>query len=66
MIMKSSKNGVKKEDKSLNWDSYEKFNKENFEEIAERNKDDCTSTFLEKLHEGIENCKQELQNIVEN
>ncbi|SJO64041.1 Uncharacterised protein [Clostridioides difficile] len=66
MIMKSSKNGVKKEDKSLNWDSYEKFNKENFEEIAERNIDDSSSAFLEKLREGIENCKQELQNIVEN
>ncbi|HGL4292890.1 hypothetical protein [Clostridioides difficile] len=64
--MKSSKNGVKKEDKSLNWDSYEKFNKENFEEIAERNIDDSSSAFLEKLREGIENCKQELQNIVEN
>jgi hypothetical protein len=57
---------VKKEDKSLNWDSYEKFNKENFEEIAERNIDDSSSAFLEKLREGIENCKQELQNIVEN
>ncbi|HBG3901775.1 TPA: hypothetical protein KQC60_003170 [Clostridioides difficile] len=55
-----------KEDKSLNWDSYEKFNKENFEEIAERNIDDSSSAFLEKLHESIENCKQELQNIVEN
>ncbi|EGT4564135.1 hypothetical protein DFW19_19700, partial [Clostridioides difficile] len=55
-----------KEDKSLNWDSYEKFNKENFEEIAERNIDDSSSAFLEKLREGIENCKQELQNIVEN
>ena len=64
--MKSSKNGVKKEDKSLNWDSYEKFNKENFEEIAERNIDDSSSAFFEKLREGIENCKQELQNIVEN
>ena len=55
-----------KEDKSLNWDSYEKFNKENFEEIAERNIDDSSSAFLEKLHESIENCKQDLQNIVEN
>lgn len=51
---------------SLNWDSYKKFNKENFEEIAERNIDDSTSVFLEKLREGIESCKQELQNIVEN
>ncbi|HFL3820387.1 hypothetical protein O0959_17600 [Clostridioides difficile] len=50
----------------MNWDSYEKFNKENFEEIAERNIDDSSSAFLEKLREGIENCKQELQNIVEN
>ncbi|HBF1316189.1 TPA: hypothetical protein KNR63_003731, partial [Clostridioides difficile] len=51
---------------SLNWDSYKKFNKENFEEIAERNIDDSTSVFLEELREGIESCKQELQNIVEN
>lgn len=50
----------------LNWDSYKKFNKENFEEIAERNLDDCSSAFLEKLHESIKNCKQELQKIVEN
>lgn len=51
---------------SLNWDSYKKFNKENFEEITERNIDDSTPVFLEKLREGIESCKQELQNVVEN
>ncbi|HGM1322303.1 TPA: hypothetical protein ACKONC_003984 [Clostridioides difficile] len=51
---------------SLNWDSYKKFNKENFEEIAERNIDDSTSVFLEELQKSIESCKQELQNIVEN
>ncbi|ENY8920244.1 hypothetical protein BGU48_10770 [Clostridioides difficile] len=51
---------------NLNWDSYKKFNKENFEEIAERNIDDSTPVFLEELREGIESCKQELQNIVEN
>ncbi|AXU74683.1 hypothetical protein CDIF28670_01073 [Clostridioides difficile] len=58
-------NWCENEYESLNWVSYEKFNKENFEEIAERNIDDCTSTFLEKLHEGIENCKQELKLMVE-
>ncbi|HBF5134980.1 hypothetical protein KWK63_011580 [Clostridioides difficile] len=52
--------------KNLNWDSYKKFNKENFEEITERNIDDSTPVFLEKLREGIESCKQELQNVVEN
>ncbi|HEK4806775.1 TPA: hypothetical protein SOL06_003791, partial [Clostridioides difficile] len=51
---------------NLDWDSYKKFNKENFEEIAERNIDDSTSVFLEELQKGIESCKQELQNIVEN
>ncbi|EMJ5875374.1 hypothetical protein O0E53_18860 [Clostridioides difficile] len=51
---------------SLNWDNYKKFNKENFEEIAERNTEDSLSIFLEKLRESIENCKQELQEIVEN
>ncbi|VIB46926.1 Uncharacterised protein [Clostridioides difficile] len=50
----------------MDWDSYKKFNKENFEEIAERNIDDCASVFLEELREGIESCKQELQNAVEN
>lgn len=59
-------NYCEKEDESLNWDSYKNFNKENFEEIAERNIDDSSSVFLEKLHESIENCKQELQKIVEN
>ncbi|HBH3109898.1 TPA: hypothetical protein KSG64_003446 [Clostridioides difficile] len=59
-------NWCENEYESLNWDSYKKFNKENFEEIAERNIDDSTSVFLEELREGIESCKQELQNIVEN
>ncbi|HEO8458180.1 TPA: hypothetical protein U2J25_003321 [Clostridioides difficile] len=59
-------NWCENECESLDWDSYKKFNKENFEEIAERNIDDSTSVFLEKLREGIESCKQELQNIVEN
>ncbi|ENY8540212.1 Uncharacterised protein [Clostridioides difficile] len=59
-------NWCENEDESLNWDSYKKFNKENFEEITERNIDDSSSVFLEKLREGIESCKQELQNIVEN
>lgn len=59
-------NWCENEWKNLNWDSYKKFNKENFEEIAERNIDDSTPVFLEKLREGIESCKQELQNVVEN
>ncbi|MDV9592763.1 hypothetical protein RHF56_08380 [Clostridioides difficile] len=59
-------NWCENEYESLNWDSYKKFNKENFEEIAERNIDDSTSVFLEELREGIESCKQELQNILEN
>ncbi|EGT5272260.1 hypothetical protein KWL13_011910 [Clostridioides difficile] len=59
-------NWCENECENLNWDSYKKFNKENFEEIAERNIDDSSSVFLEKLHESIENCKQELQKIVEN
>ncbi|HBG3259017.1 TPA: hypothetical protein KP562_003261 [Clostridioides difficile] len=59
-------NWCENEWESLNWDSYKKFNKENFEEIAERNIDDCASVFLEELQKGIESCKQELQNIVEN
>ncbi|HGM3507140.1 TPA: hypothetical protein ACKOR7_001715 [Clostridioides difficile] len=59
-------NWCEKEEESLNWDSYKKFNKENFEEIAERNIDDSSSVFLEKLRESIENYKQKLQEIVEN
>ncbi|ENY8654594.1 hypothetical protein ACF1WA_003646 [Clostridioides difficile] len=59
-------NWCENEYESLNWDSYKKFNKENFEEIAERNIDDSTSVFLEELREGIESCKQELQNVIEN
>ncbi|MDO0133087.1 hypothetical protein KLN18_18735 [Clostridioides difficile] len=59
-------NWCENEDESLNWDSYKKFNKENFEEITERNIDDSSSVFLEKLRESIESCKQELQKIVEN
>ncbi|HBG3258827.1 TPA: hypothetical protein KP562_003067 [Clostridioides difficile] len=59
-------NWCENEYESLNWDSYKKFNKENFEEIDERNIDDSTSVFLEELREGIESCKQELQNILEN
>ncbi|HBL5345911.1 hypothetical protein [Clostridioides difficile] len=59
-------NWCENEWENLNWDSYKKFNKENFEEIAERNIDDSTPVFLEKLREGIESCKQELQNVVEN
>ncbi|EGT4908102.1 hypothetical protein DAF77_14060 [Clostridioides difficile] len=59
-------NWCENEWENLNWDSYKKFNKENFEKIAERNIDDSTSVFLEELREGIESCKQELQNIVEN
>lgn len=38
-------NWCENEYESLNWDSYKKFNKENFEEIAERNIDDSTSVF---------------------
>ncbi|MDW0020199.1 hypothetical protein RHK11_20370 [Clostridioides difficile] len=59
-------NWCENEWENLDWDSYKKFNKENFEEIAERNIDDSTSVFLEELQKGIESCKQELQNIVEN
>ncbi|HDF4106968.1 TPA: hypothetical protein ACKOLO_003737, partial [Clostridioides difficile] len=59
-------NWCENEWENLDWDSYKKFNKENFEEIAERNIDDCASVFLEELREGIESCKQELQNAVEN
>ncbi|HBG7746608.1 TPA: hypothetical protein KRE80_002110 [Clostridioides difficile] len=59
-------NWCENEWENLNWNSYKKFNKENFEEIAERNIDDSTSVFLEELQKGIESCKQELQNIVEN
>lgn len=51
---------------SLNWHSYKNFNKENFEEIAERNIEDSLSSFLEELNESIENRKQNLQKIVEN
>lgn len=35
--------------KNLNWDSYKKFNKENFEEITERNIDDSTPVFFRKI-----------------
>ncbi|HBL6286314.1 TPA: hypothetical protein ACMU97_000858 [Clostridioides difficile] len=59
-------NWCENEWENLNWNSYKKFNKENFEEIAERNIDDSTSVFLEELQKSIESCKQELQNIVEN
>ncbi|VII00986.1 Uncharacterised protein [Clostridioides difficile] len=59
-------NWCENEWENLNWNSYKKFNKENFEEIAERNIDDSTSVFLEELQKGIESCKQELRNIVEN
>lgn len=59
-------NWCKNEWENLDWDSYKKFNKENFEEIAERNIDDSTSVFLEELQKGIESCKQELQNVIEN
>lgn len=53
------------ESESLDWDSYEKFNKENFDELVERNIEDSLPDFLEELSESIETCKQELKSKIE-
>ncbi|HID9524681.1 TPA: hypothetical protein ACXI18_002456 [Clostridioides difficile] len=53
------------ESETLNWNSYEKFNKENFDELVERNIEDSLPDFLEELSESIENCKQELKSMIE-
>lgn len=42
-------NWCENEWENLNWDSYKKFNKENFEEITERNIDDSTPVFFRKI-----------------
>ena len=42
-----------------------KFNKENFDELVERNIEDSLPDFLEELSESIENCKQELKSMIE-
>ncbi|MFL8710802.1 hypothetical protein Q3304_08550 [Clostridioides sp. GD02377] len=54
------------EEENLSWDNYKKFNKDNFDELVERNMEDSLSDFLEELNESIENRKKELQEIVEN
>ncbi|HFL3860705.1 TPA: hypothetical protein ACG3SI_002026 [Clostridioides difficile] len=53
------------ESEALNWDSYEKFNKENFDEIVERNIEDSLPDFLKELSESIEKCKQDLKLMIE-
>ncbi|HGM3195542.1 TPA: hypothetical protein ACKOIF_000918 [Clostridioides difficile] len=53
------------ESESLDWDSYEKFNKENFDELVERNIEDSLPGFLEELSESIETRKQELKSMIE-
>ncbi|HBH3496201.1 Uncharacterised protein [Clostridioides difficile] len=53
------------ESESLDWDSYEKFNKENFDELVERNIEDSLPGFLEELSESIENCKRDLKLMIE-
>lgn len=54
-----------KEEESLNWRSYRKFNEGNFNELVERNIDDSLPDFLNELNESIENCKQDLKLIIE-
>ncbi|EOY7191145.1 hypothetical protein MXT65_17620 [Clostridioides difficile] len=53
------------ESEALNWDSYEKFNKENFDELVERNIEDSLPVFLKELSESIEKCKQDLKLMIE-
>ncbi|HFL2427536.1 TPA: hypothetical protein ACG3JQ_003651 [Clostridioides difficile] len=53
------------ESETLDWDSYEKFNKENFDELVERNIEDSLPDFLKELSESIETCKQELKSKIE-
>lgn len=53
------------ESENLNWYSYEKYNKENFDELFERNIEDSLPDFLEELSESIENRKQELKSMFE-
>ncbi|MDY6631010.1 hypothetical protein SQ694_19185 [Clostridioides difficile] len=53
------------ESETLNWNSYEKFNKENFDELVERNIEDGLPIFLKELSESIENCKQDLKLMIE-
>lgn len=53
------------ESEFLDWDSYEKFNKENFDELVERNIEDSLQDFLEELSESIETRKQELKSMIE-
>lgn len=50
---------------TLNWNSYKKFNKENFDELVERNIEDSLPDFLEELSKSIENCKQDLKLMIE-
>ncbi|HBF4428944.1 TPA: hypothetical protein ACSVR1_003747 [Clostridioides difficile] len=54
------------ENEDLKWDSYKKFNKDNFDEFIERNIEYSLSDFLEEINKSIEKRKQELQKIVEN
>ncbi|MCI0937058.1 hypothetical protein MJU95_017890 [Clostridioides difficile] len=58
-------NWCENEWENLDWDSYKKFNKENFDELVERNIEDSLPDFLEELSESIENCKQELKSMIE-
>lgn len=53
------------ESETLNWNSYKKFNKENFDELVERNIEDSLPDFLEELSKSIENCKQDLKLMIE-
>ena len=53
------------ESETLNWNSYEKFNKENFDELVERNIEDGLPIFLKELSESLENCKQDLKLMIE-
>ncbi|WP_237672952.1 hypothetical protein [Clostridioides difficile] len=53
------------ENEDLKWDSYKKFNKDNFDEFIERNIEYSLSDFLKELSESIENCKQDLKLMIE-